>query len=182
MQVRAGAVAKRVLVELESMGIDTMNGSTGDVADAAKAAFAGRTLDDYYTEGKGSGLSFQDLDGFALMTTTTTVLQQANNGSHYAPATSLLAGNVKDHDNGMATLALDECGDPIEFDPRDFETDGGNMVLWDPVKGGMYPWDENYYKSEGFSEGFDPEYIMRHATDSASTAGTMATGHKVGSN
>ena len=48
---RAGAVAKRVIVELESMGIDIKNGTTGDLADAAKAAFAGRTLDDCYTEG-----------------------------------------------------------------------------------------------------------------------------------
>ena len=48
---RAGAVAKQVIVELESMGIDIKNGTTGDLADAAKAAFAGRTLDDYYTEG-----------------------------------------------------------------------------------------------------------------------------------
>ena len=48
---RAGAVAKQVIVELESMGIDIKNGTSGDLADAAKAAFAGRTLDDYYTEG-----------------------------------------------------------------------------------------------------------------------------------
>ena len=36
---RAGAVAKRVIVELESMGIDIKNGTTGEPADAAKAAF-----------------------------------------------------------------------------------------------------------------------------------------------
>ena len=49
--IRAGAVAKQVIVELESMGVDIKTGTTGDLADAAKAAFAGRTLDDYYTEG-----------------------------------------------------------------------------------------------------------------------------------
>ena len=49
--IRAGAIAKRVLKELESMGIDVKNGSTGEVADKAKEAFAGRTLSDYYTEG-----------------------------------------------------------------------------------------------------------------------------------
>ena len=38
--------------ELESMGIDVKNGSTGEVADKAKEAFAGRTLSDYYTEGQ----------------------------------------------------------------------------------------------------------------------------------
>lgn len=50
--IRAGAVAKQVIVELESMGVDIKTGATGDVADAAKAAFVNRTLDDYYTEGK----------------------------------------------------------------------------------------------------------------------------------
>jgi hypothetical protein len=50
--IRAGAVAKQVIVELESMGVDIKSGATGDLADAAKAAFANRTLNDYYTEGK----------------------------------------------------------------------------------------------------------------------------------
>lgn len=49
--VRSGAIAKRVVDELESLGCDTTTGCTGDVAEAAKAAFAGRTLADYYTEG-----------------------------------------------------------------------------------------------------------------------------------
>ena len=48
---RAGAIAKRVLDELKTMGVDTVNGSTGTVADAAKAAFSGRQLKDYYLEG-----------------------------------------------------------------------------------------------------------------------------------
>ena len=50
--IRAGAVAKQVIVELESLGVDIKTGATGDVADAAKAAFSGRTLDSYYTAGK----------------------------------------------------------------------------------------------------------------------------------
>jgi hypothetical protein len=50
--IRAGAIAKQVIVELESMGVDIKTGATGDIADAAKAAFAGRTLDSYYTEGE----------------------------------------------------------------------------------------------------------------------------------
>lgn len=117
------------------------------------------------------------------MTTTTTVIGEPRDGAHYAPANSLLNGTVSDHKSGQASLALDECGNPIDFDPRDFEADGGNMVLWDDKKGGMYPWDSRYYMDHpDTSGGFDPEYIMRHATDSASTAGTMATGHKAALN
>ena len=50
--IRASAIAKQVMKELEFMGVDVNNGSTGEVAEKAKAAFAGRSLTDYYTEGK----------------------------------------------------------------------------------------------------------------------------------
>ena len=181
--IRAGAIARKVLMELEDMGCDTSMGCTGDVADAAKAAFAGRSLDDYYTEGVGSGLSFQNLEGFGLVTTSTVVLQEPNAGAHYGPAKSLLDGSVSSHFNGMSTLAIDECtGEPIDFSPLDFESEGGNMVLWDDVQGGEYPWDSRYFEEGPFTDGFDPEFIMRHATDSASTAGALATGHKAAVN
>lgn len=181
--IRAGAVAKKVLEELEGMGCDTTTGCTGATADAAKAAFAGRTLDDYYTEGKGEGLSFQELEGYGLVTTSTVVIQSPNSGAHYGPAKSLLEGGVSGHFNGMAPLAMDDCtGEPIDFSPLDYEKDGGNMVLWDDEQGGKYPWDERYFQEGPFTDGFDPEFIMRHATDSASTAGALATGHKAAVN
>ena len=116
--IRAGAVARKVLMELEEMGCDTTNGCP-DMADTAKAAFAGRTLSDYYTEGVGSGLSFQELEGYGLVTTSTVVLQSPNDGDHYGPAKSLLEGTVDAHDNGMAELAIDECtGEPVDFDVK----------------------------------------------------------------
>mmetsp|Transcript_25312 Transcript_25312/g.31922 ORF Transcript_25312/g.31922 Transcript_25312/m.31922 type:complete len:683 (+) Transcript_25312:98-2146(+) len=181
--IRAGAVAKQVLEELEGMGCDTSQGCDGATAEAAMAAFAGRTLDDYYTEGKGSGLSFQELEGYGLVTTSTVVLQEANSGAHYGPAYSLLEGSVSKHFNGMAPLAMDDCtGEPIDFSPLDYEQEGGNMVLWDDEQGGKYPWDERYFQEGPFTDGFDPEFIMRHATDSASTAGALATGHKAAVN
>ena len=91
----------------------------------------------------------------------------------------MLEGKTSNHDNEMAPLAMNECGFPLEFNPLDFEADGGMMVLWDNVKGGEFPWDENYYTdTPDLSSGFDPEYIMQHATDSANTAGTLATGTK----
>jgi len=181
--VRAGAVAKAVIDELESMGCNTKSGCPS-MADSAKAAFSGRSLDDYYTEGKGSGLSFQELEGYGIVTTSTVVLQSPNNGDHYAPAKSLLEGSVSDHDNGMAPLADDNCTQkPIDFSPLDYEKEGGNMVLWDDAMGGKYPWDERYFSEDGHgTHNFDKEFIMRHATDSASTAGALATGHKAAVN
>lgn len=92
----------------------------------------------------------------------------------------MLEGGVADHKRGMAPLRTDENTCALEFDPRDFELEGGNMVLWDDELGGTYPWDSCYYSED--MEGCDIEYIMQHATDSASTAGTLATGHKAAAN
>ena len=50
--IRAGAVAKKVIIELEELGVDIKTGATGTIAETAKAAFVGRTLDDYYTSGE----------------------------------------------------------------------------------------------------------------------------------
>ena len=104
------------------------------------------------------------------------------NANHYAPATSLLDGSVTSHENGMAPLRLNTCGNPIDFNPTDFLGNGGNMVLWDDVLGGKYPWDARYFSSNPNINGFNNTYIMQHATDSANTAGCLATGHKAAVN
>lgn len=80
----------------------------------------------------------------------------------------------------MAKLALDLQGHPIDFSPLDYETAGGNMVLWDKAKGGRNPWDRKYFQ-EHPEPPFDPEYITRHAPDSAATATSLASGHKTSS-
>ena len=84
--------------------------------------------------GAGEGLSFQELPNFSLVTTTATLLQEPEKGNHYSSPYSLLKGKLDDHENGMAPLALDECGFPIDFSPLDW-TEGGNMVLWNSTKG-----------------------------------------------
>ena len=92
----------------------------------------------------------------------------------------MLEGRLDRHENGMAPLALNQCGFPIDFDPSDHITEGGHMVLWDDAKGGKYPWDPRYAQYfPDTSDGFDPTYILNHATDSAATATALATGQKV---
>jgi hypothetical protein len=49
--VRSGAIARRVLDELEDMRCDTSIGCMENMKQVAKDKFAGRTLADYYTEG-----------------------------------------------------------------------------------------------------------------------------------
>ena len=160
---RAGAIAKRVLRELTELGVNTLTGSNGTAAATlALNEFKGRTLSDYYTSGKGSGLSFMDrLDSFALVTTTAPILQKPEDGNHYAPATSLLDGSVTDHDDGMAPLALNPCGFPIDFSPLDYLVDGGNMVLWNDQLGGQFPWDSRYFGANS-TGAFDPFCKLHH--------------------
>jgi hypothetical protein len=50
--IRAGAIAKQVIVELEGLGVDIKAGATGTIAADAKAAFTNRTLDSYYKSGE----------------------------------------------------------------------------------------------------------------------------------
>ena len=112
------------------------------------------------------------------MTTGATVIGTPEKSNHYSPSTSLLDGATSTHENGMATLRLNTCGFPVDFSPKDFLVEGGNMVLWNDELGGKYPWDARYFSSNPNINGFNITYIMQHATDSANTAGCLATGHK----
>jgi hypothetical protein len=95
--------------------------------------------------GVGSGLSWQDLPGYALVTTSSTVVEKPTDGNHYAPEESLLQGNVTDHTRGQAPLRLDTCGCPVDFNPTDYELEGGNMAMWNDEIGGKFPWDSRYF-------------------------------------
>ena len=100
---------------------------------------AGNPIDIFV--GKGSGLSFQELPDFCVITTTYPMVGPPNDGNHNGPRRSFL-GMVNEHDNGMADLLTGEEGIPLVFSPRDIN-DGGNMVMWDDAKGGRFPWDAN---------------------------------------
>jgi alkaline phosphatase len=130
-----------------------------------------------YIIGKGSGLSFQELESFGLVTTSSPLLQDPEPGNHYGPPHTLLEGRTDDHFDRQSTLWMNECGFAHEFNPLDV-LDGGNMVLWNNDLGGEFPWDERYYQEDPDTTTFDPTYIMQHAIDSANSAGNYATGHK----
>lgn len=132
-----------------------------------------------FKSGYGSGLSFQELTNKMLVTTTPPILQEAEPGNHYAPKRTLLEGDASAHYDRQAPLVMNTCGFPLEFNPNDI-SEGGHMAFWDDVKGGEFPWDANYYtETPDLESGFDPEFIMQHATDSAATAGAFATGVKM---
>jgi alkaline phosphatase len=156
--VRATAIYKQI-----------QSGATGD------------TLSQFYTEGKGSGLSLQNLENYGLVTTYGTTI--ADEDGIYDTGNSALEGSLSDRVTGEG-----EIRDGFEFDPSfnpginkdggaNAATVNGNLVGYDPVRGGEVPWDEAYYGGEA-DEGFDKEYIKLSYPDSANTATTLYTGSK----
>merc|ERR1719230_1331284 len=146
------------------------------------------------------GLEHQDLETFALMSTSTVLVDgpnsitSTNRGNYnvYAKAASMRGPvsvvNGKDGSpkTGERQLLVDEHGLPRSFDPRDV-TEGGMVVGWNQAKGCL-PWQAadiltgRKSPSEAGCPTFDEDYRHNHATDSANTATAMATGHKVANN
>ena len=136
-----------------------------------QAGNAGNTLSDFYTSGFGSGLGFQGLKGSSLVTTYGTTI--ADSRGVFSNGNSALDGSE------TATAAS-----PVRpgfqfnpaFNPGTTPTGGatvssgavGNLVGYDPVRGGINPW----------TPGTDKEYIKFSYPDSANTATTLYTGVK----
>ena len=106
----------------------------------------GNTLTDFYTEGVGEGLSFQELDGYALSTTSNTYID-GDKGN------SALEGTPFDHNTGES-----EVREGFEFDPSRALVQGFFPEIRDPAP------EESEEGSDGVSEtpsafipGFNPE-------------------------
>jgi alkaline phosphatase len=127
-----------------------------------KQGQAGRTLADFYTKGKGSGLNMQTLQNFALSTTYGTII--ADDKGKYSSNNSAL-------DDSKPQTGASALRPGFKFNPRfnnATTNPTGNLVGYDPIKGGVNPW----------TPGTDREYIKIHYPDSANTATTLYTGVK----
>ena len=128
---------------------------------------AGMTLDDFYTEGKGSGLSLQELEGFALATTYETTIDGLKTNS-------ALQGAIGERETGNSPLR-----ENFEFNPAfAYQDPAGNLVGWNPDRGGTAPWliRPELVGQPGAAR--DLEYPKRNFPDSAATATTLFTGVK----
>ena len=125
-----------------------------------------------YNSGKGEGLSFQTLDHYALATTYGTTV--APGDGVFSTGNSALNGS-----NPMtgASSILPGFKFQPQFNPGNKPSGGaenpqpnavGNLVGYDPLRGGINPW----------TPGNDPEYIQHSYPDSANTATTLYTGVK----
>ena len=188
---RAGAIQAEIEKE-----IDEIREANPDITNEEIAAhFDGRTLDDYYTEGKGFGSSYQNLDNYTISTTGNTYIDgdkgnsalegepfnhntgesEVREGFEFNPDAAVVEGFDPDTRDGSSDPNFDE--DPVL--DEDGNPVGGNVPIFDLENGGETPWDANYYDNRGdTSEGFDKDYIKNLYPDSAGTATGLYTGVK----
>ncbi|GBF82818.1 alkaline phosphatase [Aphanothece sacrum FPU1] len=145
------------------------------------AGNTGNSLSDFYTSGKGSGLAFQELSNYVLSTTYGTTIAPPN--GTFSTGRSALDGTI---DLTGASPFLPGFVFNPTYNPGTTPTGGasnpnpyavGNLVGYDPVRGGTTPWDAAYYGGS-IPSGFDKEYIKLSYPDSANTATTLYTGVK----
>ncbi|MEA5583313.1 alkaline phosphatase [Nodularia harveyana UHCC-0300] len=140
-----------------------------------QAGNTGTTLADFYTEGKGLGLNFQTLIGYTYATTYGTTIP-GTNGTFNVSNTALNDSNQTiNTPTGTAAVREGFVFDPT-FNPGNTSSGGaqvsegavGNLVGYDPVRGGINPW----------TPGNDSSYIKYSYPDSANTATTLYSGIK----
>jgi alkaline phosphatase len=133
---------------------------------------AGTALTDFYTAGKGTGLNMQTLTGYTLATTYGTTIPDATgvystgNAAVTGPATA--ATGVNPPTTGFVFNPTFNPGTTASGGAKVSDGVVGNLVGYDPVKGGINPW----------TPGTDKEYIKLSYPDSANTATTLYTGVK----
>ena len=132
---------------------------------------SGKTLKDFYVQGRGSGLQMQTLQGYALSTTYGTTIADANgkysnNNSALDDSQKLTgASSIRPNFKFSPTFNPGQHG---KNNPESASPKSGNLVGYDPIKGGVNPW----------TPGSDREYIKASYPDSANTATTLYTGVK----
>ncbi|PSF39239.1 alkaline phosphatase [Aphanothece hegewaldii CCALA 016] len=180
--VQAGSITttKNVIVMIgDGMGWEMSR--TAAIARQIQQGATGNTLSDYYTSGQGSGLSFQTLNNYALATTYGTTIAPANgifNTSNSALDKSNPLTGASPILPGFTFTPTFNPGTTLSggaTNPNPFAV--GNLVGYDPVRGGATPWDAAYYGGN-VPSGFDKEYIKSSYPDSANTATTLYTGVK----
>jgi alkaline phosphatase len=141
----------------------------------------GASLSDFYTAGKGTGLNMQTLTGYTIATTYGTTVPNSS-GVFNSGQAAVVDSNGVVGTTGITTTTnvtfTDIPGFVFNptFNPGNTPTGGakvsdgvvGNLVGYDPVKGGINPW----------TPGTDKEYIKYSYPDSANTATTLYSGIK----
>jgi len=172
-------MAKNVIIMIgDGMGWEMARAAA--IYQQIQAGQTGTSLTDFYTSGVGTGLSFQNLTGYTLATTYGTTIA----GSNGVFNTSNVALTGSDSVTGASPVIPGFQFNPA-FNPGTTGSGGatvasgavGNLVGYDPIEGGFFPWDAAYYGGP-IPVGFNKEYIKYSYPDSANTATTLYTGVK----
>ncbi len=166
------------------------DGMGWEAARAAAIAKGGRP----YSSGKGSGLSMQTLSGYtyatAYGTTIPAPISATNPALTYGTGNSALTGSdpVTGKSPVRPGFTFNPALNPGSATPSPQGTtrtpcqngagttgNGGNIVGYEPAKGGPNPWTP---LSPATAGAYDKEYIKCSYPDSANTASTLYTGVK----
>jgi alkaline phosphatase len=151
----------------------------------------------FYKSGKGSGLFMQQLKGYTYATTYGTTIPgttPTNPTTAYADSNSALDGtkpltgaspvrpgftfspafNPGTPARNLTAAASQPCR-------AGNSTSGGNLVGYEPAKGGPNPWTP-ISPAEADAQGYDRDYITCSYTDSANSATALYTGVKTYNN
>jgi alkaline phosphatase len=132
----------------------------------------GASLSDFYTAGKGTGLNMQTLTGYTLATTYGTTIPDANGvyntGQAAVTGPTTAATGANPATAGFVFNPAFNPGTTASGGAKVSDGVVGNLVGYDPVRGGINPW----------TAGTDKEYIKLSYPDSANTATTLYTGIK----
>lgn len=135
----------------------------------------------FYTSGKGSGLSFQNLTGYGLVTTYGTTIQGSlpANPTNQVRSTGNSALDGSNSFTGLSNVRPGFSFQPTPFNPGNL-ADGnssqpGNLVGYDVTQGGPVPWIPLSPANPG---SYNKDYIKYSYPDSANTATTLYTGVK----
>lgn len=121
----------------------------GAIARLIDEGHEGETLDDFFTEGKGEGSSFMELEGFTWATTYPMTVDGDKGNSAFE-------GDPFERPTGEGELREGFEEENFEFDTTfnpEQDPEGGNLVGWDVERGGPNPWttpDKEYIK-EGYT-------------------------------
>ena len=198
------AKAKNVIIMIgDGMGWDIARAAA--IQQQINEGHSGNTLSDFYTEGTGEGLAFQNLDSYAIATTGGTYIDGSKSNS-------ALKGDTLDRETGVSVVregfelenlpGEDANGEfdpaqvigffpelregseaPIlgEFDPNFderplfAENEEGELVQ---VGGFLNAYDPTKGRPLPWLEDADPDFVKNLFPDSANTASTLYSGVK----
>lgn len=166
-------MAKNVIMIVgDGMGWEMVR--AGAIAKQIDEGHQGDTLEDFYTEGKGEGLSFQELEGYTHATTYSTIIEGevGNSALEGAPEERVTGEGELREGFTLPSDSEESNNDSVENsgqsngeatgEPEDMEdSDSSDSTITDESPTGFdpsfNPYANEYFPGEGNLVGYDPQ-------------------------